>query len=177
MITELLENNVYCTYYCIGLIKMVDYFDFFDSQIQCVHVLMDEDGKNIVEISNQKNEYSEFEDVNNLFDFLAASFAKNHIMDEEIIRDLLSCAYDKEDDIIPSKGGRILLGVDTDNKEDLIGEIFEGTIGIMLQSITDEEFEIKDKSINVQGKQCNTISDLMGICNWDGMPTVAFYTK
>ena len=156
--------------------KINEDLDFFDSQIQCVHVLMDDEGKNVVEINNQKMEYAAFEDAGELFDFLAATFAVNHYMNQEIIRILLSSGFEKEDDYMLPKGS-ILLGVNANEMDDLDEPIVEGMIGIMIQTISDEEFEIKDNIIFVQGKQCATISEIMETCNWNGMPTVAFHNN
>jgi hypothetical protein len=169
-----MKEAIYSSYYCIGLMKLNEALDFFDSQIQCFHVLMDDEGKNVVEIDHPEKEYATFGDAGELFDLLAATFAVNHDVNQEIIRLLLSSAFEKEDDYMLPKGS-ILLGVNANSMDDLDEPIAEGMIGIMIQTISDEEFEIKDNTVFVQGKQCATISEIMETCNWNGMPTVAFH--
>lgn len=171
-----MKEAVYSSYYCIGLMKLNEHLDFFDSQIQCVHVLMDDEGKNMVEIDHLEKEYATFGDAGELFDFLAATFAVNHDVNQEIIRLFLSSAFEKEDDYMLPKGS-ILLGINANGMDDLDEPIVEGMIGIMIQTISDEEFEIKDNTVFVQGNQCATISEIMETCNWNGMPTVAFHNN
>lgn len=115
-----------------------------------------------------------FENTRELFDFLTTLFVNNHAVDKEIIRLLLSCAFEKEDDYLLPKG-RILLGIDAISVEDLEETISKGKIGIIIQTISGEEFKINDNVLFVQGRQCSQISDVMENCSWNGMPTVAFY--
>ena len=73
-----MKEAIYSSYYCIGLMKLNEDLDFFDSQIQCVHFLMDDEGRNLVEIDHPEKEYATFGDTGELFDLLAATFAVNH---------------------------------------------------------------------------------------------------
>jgi hypothetical protein len=166
-----MEKKTYSTYLCIGVMKLNETFDLYDSQLECAHMLMNEDGQVLAEVDEVTSRYN---DIRDFFDFLAKAFAEKYNLNLNIIRTLLSSAYEKENDSI-LLNGELILGVDVDNVEDLNTEVTQGSVGIMIQKIDNETFECSGNLIMTQGETCGAIREIMGISTWDGLPTVAFY--